>query len=358
MKKQLLALSLLALTGTQSFAQTAKQKKSFPKNTGVLSKSQVAPPSNMYSFSTFTAPYQPITGTSLTNGTKWDDPNHVVPLGFNFSFYNASGNSFYLWGASAFSFNDFDSEMIVTEGGAMWEDMCDRSYDPTVDNEGDAGGSSDISYTTTGTPGSRICKIQLDNVGFYGENDALGTSSSFVNLQMWFYEGTNDIEFRYGNISTPNKAESFANGAAGFMAGLVDSLDYNTFAFGGSNFLNGVHSSPAMVALAGNFTEVISGDIDNGRVYKFTRMVPTDVRKIQGAKNISLYPNPAKNLLHVKGNISSGAIVTVFDLTGKEVLQQNCNEPVSVSSLDKGLYLVKVTENGKEMFTGKLVITE
>jgi hypothetical protein len=66
----------------------------------------------------------------------------------------------------------------------------------------------------------------------------------------------------------------------------------------------------------------------------------------QGSNTISLYPNPAQEVL----NISSSNSITnieVYDLLGKKVATNNNTKNVNVAALGKGAYIVKVVhENG------------
>ena len=70
----------------------------------------------------------------------------------------------------------------------------------------------------------------------------------------------------------------------------------------------------------------------------------------------SIYPNPVVNELYIESEQAKIDRVEVFTLNGKQILDisfQN-NQPIDVSSLAKGMYLVKVqTDNGS--LTKKLV---
>ncbi|WP_297868541.1 T9SS type A sorting domain-containing protein [uncultured Flavobacterium sp.] len=72
---------------------------------------------------------------------------------------------------------------------------------------------------------------------------------------------------------------------------------------------------------------------------------------------LTMYPNPLKgNTLFLTSTASAAMSVQIFDLLGKEVLKSNVmNNTVNVSGLNAGVYLVKVTEEGKTA-TRKLVI--
>ena len=70
---------------------------------------------------------------------------------------------------------------------------------------------------------------------------------------------------------------------------------------------------------------------------------------------LTMYPNPLKgNTLYLTSNAAMS--VQIFDVLGKEVLKSNViNNAVNVSGLNAGIYIVKVTEEGKTA-TRKLVI--
>ncbi|GGE44200.1 T9SS type A sorting domain-containing protein [Psychroflexus planctonicus] len=70
----------------------------------------------------------------------------------------------------------------------------------------------------------------------------------------------------------------------------------------------------------------------------------------------SIYPNPAKDLLHMESQKNKIEQITIYNLNGKQVLNStyNENQPIDISNLAKGMYLVKVkTENGS--LTKKLI---
>ncbi|RTL13186.1 MAG: T9SS type A sorting domain-containing protein [Flavobacteriaceae bacterium] len=72
---------------------------------------------------------------------------------------------------------------------------------------------------------------------------------------------------------------------------------------------------------------------------------------------LTMYPNPLKgNTLFLTSTANAAMSVQIFDLLGKEVLKSNVmNNTVNVSGLNAGVYMVKITEEGKTA-TRKLVI--
>ncbi len=71
------------------------------------------------------------------------------------------------------------------------------------------------------------------------------------------------------------------------------------------------------------------------------------VTKFIDSKNkISLYPNPAKNVLNVKSDNTISKI-DVYDMQGKKVASRNNTSDINVSSLGKGIYIISVVhDNG------------
>lgn len=61
---------------------------------------------------------------------------------------------------------------------------------------------------------------------------------------------------------------------------------------------------------------------------------------------IGIYPNPATNTLTIRDKDQEIKNVRIFDVTGKQVLKTENKTTVDVSTLTKGVYLIK-TDNGK-----------
>ena len=72
---------------------------------------------------------------------------------------------------------------------------------------------------------------------------------------------------------------------------------------------------------------------------------------------LNVYPNPVSNgIVYIKSNSSDAKTVSVYDILGKQLIQKEVsNGTLDVSSLNKGVYLMKVSE-GAASSTRKLVI--
>ncbi len=67
---------------------------------------------------------------------------------------------------------------------------------------------------------------------------------------------------------------------------------------------------------------------------------------------LNIYPNPCTDKLYIEGLIAeSCATVSIFDLTGKciENIQIESGEPLDITSLDSGMYLIRIECNGNVM---------
>ena len=83
---------------------------------------------------------------------------------------------------------------------------------------------------------------------------------------------------------------------------------------------------------------------------------PTVVSEFE-RNNLSVYPNPARDIVSISG-LECDEIITITDITGRKLLQIKANTPkedIAVSHLPKGMYLVIITKDRVEKVT-KLVM--
>lgn len=72
---------------------------------------------------------------------------------------------------------------------------------------------------------------------------------------------------------------------------------------------------------------------------------------------LSIYPNPVTDgILQITSDNNEAKSITIFDLLGRQALNTNAsNNTINVSSLKTGIYILKITEDGKTA-TQKLII--
>lgn len=105
------------------------------------------------------------------------------------------------------------------------------------------------------------------------------------------------------------------------------------------------------VSLAANGNNKESGDnvLQNTKKLVLQPVVATE--EAPEAAWVNLYPSPVRDILNVELKQHFSGQLKVFDLNGKEVMQQALqqNNRFDVSSLEKGMYLAQVSVGGKEV---------
>ncbi len=74
------------------------------------------------------------------------------------------------------------------------------------------------------------------------------------------------------------------------------------------------------------------------------------------ADGVTVYPNPASTILHLEG-VDKGSIIALYDLTGRQVAQATSANEISVSHLNSGLYLLRITTAEGQVITQKITVT-
>jgi len=151
----------------------------------------------------------------------WDDGlSEALPIGFTFIYnykpytkFKVCANGFisldenFGWNEDLF-WNYFESAYRKLVIAPLWDDF--------IINDGGS-----IRYQLTGSAGNRILKIEFNDLTFWlDENERF-----HLKFQVWLYEGTNVIEFRYGDDESVNSWWSFSD--AGINIGLNDERDYS-----------------------------------------------------------------------------------------------------------------------------------
>lgn len=74
------------------------------------------------------------------------------------------------------------------------------------------------------------------------------------------------------------------------------------------------------------------------------------------ANSVKMYPNPANGVVYFSTSANDALTVSVFDVLGKQVMDaQNVQSQLNISSLNPGMYFVKMTQ-GSSSATKKLVV--
>ena len=131
----------------------------------------------------------------------------------------------------------------------------------------------------------------------------------------------------------------------------VDTVAFRT-TFAEANYIGTLVPSGAtsFVALVGNF---------NGTAQVTARSLNDLTLSVRNntINGLKVYPNPLNDgILYISTDLNEEKNVQVFDVLGKQVLNiTTSTEAINLSSLNTGLYIVKITEGGKSA-TVKLAI--
>lgn len=81
------------------------------------------------------------------------------------------------------------------------------------------------------------------------------------------------------------------------------------------------------------------------------------INKGEEIKGLAIYPNPVSNgILKITTFENAKKTVQIFDVLGKQVLSRVIHlQPLNISMLNSGIYIIKVFEKGK-VATRKLVV--
>ena len=71
---------------------------------------------------------------------------------------------------------------------------------------------------------------------------------------------------------------------------------------------------------------------------------------------LGIYPNPTGEMINFTLILPSGAVVKVFDTSGREMLHEVNPAQINVSSLENGYYILKIFENHELIFHKNIVI--
>lgn len=199
------------------------------------------------------------------------------------------------------------------------------------------------------------------NINFTNENNLLKTMS----VEMSMMEGMMKIELLKGTATYSNNllTELLMEPGENEMmpADMLDKLKIN-FTY---NAKNNMHSISYYTFDA----ETEKFQLDNKMYYVYKSNDLTDTVKsyiydvVTGIKinnqiNVTISPNPVKDMLQIDG-IQSTTQINIYDASGKMVMSKEINSEnavISMQSLSKGLYIIRI--NNKEGISFKKVIKE
>lgn len=283
--------------------------------------------------------YQPLAnGTSLNDTTIWDDEFYMLPLGFTMNVDGKTTNRISvesMVGLSTDSFGPVNAFMVTDL------DLFDRG------NAGDSVSRSPVTYQLTGTPGSRIMKLEVANAAIYEEYDLYGTNDDSVNFQVWFYEGTDVIEFRFGPSNISHYSDYYYLTGEPMM-GFIKNITIGTSNFDAFYYFTGNYLSPVIdSAKAGTgFKAGLNMHPPDSTVIRFTP-VPVGIGgTIAMLSDLQLLSNTGNSFISLNSPYNQPLDYKIVSLNGAAVqsgsIATGMNK-LDISSLTYGMHVLLVS---------------
>jgi len=208
---------------------------------------------------------------------------------------------------------------------------------------------------------------------FYAANNHLGYFQGFLNQNTFQIHSKND-NYYSADLSKPLFVIKEIHGQYTCHDVFnVNQIENRLRTITGSNqiaFVNPFSQNPDFISttaggfeLSDNSLLVNQGEIIKG-FYDFNGSKPDLGAKESNVvvsttdgfeqKKISIYPNPARDLLYVNGDYDQGVIYTIVNMMGQILLSgnQTSGEPINISSLPKGMYCFRYQNSSLKFVKG------
>ena len=294
----------------------------------------------------YSEPFNYAPGTALGTSQKWANQNSgdaiVVASGnLNYpNFPNVSGNSITFTGAGIDCFTPFTSTTSGTVYASFMVNITDMA-NITVDlTETYFAGITDAAKSYKGRmffkKNGTQYQLGFDTLNTTTNYDAtLHNTGEIVFIVMGYDFGTNVLsawinpDLSTFNASTPATLTSTPAVALTDIGGFIIRQDADA-------------KTPTMIMDELRVNTTVQG------------LLAVNAPSIKG---LNVYPNPVKNgRLTIETAANAARAIEIFDVLGKQVLGTVTNEnSIDVSALQAGIYVIKITEQGKTA-TQKLVV--
>lgn len=310
--------------------------------------------SQSYGFMKTTTTYTNlVNGSPVNDSVNWQDIDTTISVGFPFLFF---GNTYYNLDFGGMYASTISPTPAVS--GAIYP-LISISRARLVDRYRvfSSGPSfSPISYKTEGAIGNRIFKLEWRNAGFYDEFTSRFTTYDYINMQLWIYEATGNIEYHFGPNSISWGPIVYED-SLGAHHSLIPTL-----------LLSDGSMSPNSISLIGNADNPnaikgpqyrkVDGTPSNGTVYRFINGGTVSLKEFNENKEklLSIYPNPATNSisLSIDQNELISNVVSIYNTSGKLISIRGFESNISINELDQGIYFIEATTNNGKVI-GKFI---
>ena len=282
-----------------------------------------------YTFEELSGEYSDLSGSTIIDDTDYqNDAFHPIDIeGETISLYALEFN---FGGITTFVLQTLGNVRIDNDSSAIILDGL-RSLDMNIIDE-----TSQLSYLIDGEPGSYIIKAEWKNHTLVS-----GETGNFFNFQIWVYQETGIIEFRYGPRSD-NNASGYTEDTGPFI-GILYAPD-NFFSYYEKLWLSGEIDDYQIEEDPSSNFERMSGIPSEGTIYRFT---PTFLTSLvypdkEEVHEFAIVPNPATESILIQGAPEPILRVDILDLRGKVVGQYFNSNQIDIAKLDSGIYMIRI----------------
>jgi len=232
-----------------------------------------------------------------------------------------------------------DSTNVTGPQGPDWaQDMVEIYFDMNVGNLDDGLGTQESQghYQVAG-----LAKDGINSWGAGSKFAYLTDGSNYVKEAFVRWADLKNVD---GDTIAPKN-----NMQLGFDVYIVDNDRDSTAS--GRNFRDRL-----VWANWGDITETWDNADDAGIIKLSTNEIenvydyvpPVFISDIQSVGSAVVYPNPVKDILNI-GNVSEKVVVSIFSIEGKKLMQSKEGATsINISSLQNGIYLVRISDQNME----------
>jgi len=288
-----------------------------------------------YTFEELSGDYSDLDGSTIIQDANYEDDSfHFIDLeGETIALY---GLDFNFGGITTFVIQALGNVRIDNDSSAILLDGA-RSLDMNILDE-----TSQLSYLIDGEPGTYVIKTEWRN-----HTMLTGTQGNFFNFQIWVYQETGVIEFRYGPRTGDNTLGiTDENGPYVGIAYAPDNFFFYYEKLWLSGEIDDIHIEENPTALF----ERMLGIPTEGTIYRFTPtfLSTQDHFDKEELKDFAIAPNPATESIVIQGVPEPILKVDILDLQGKVISQFSNSSQIDISALDSGIYIIRVETQSRQ----------
>lgn len=289
--------------------------------------------------------YSELTGaTNISSAMVWDNENFKFPLGFSVNIDGKATSNFCFSSGQGFGPGSDTIGIVNTFSNFAAGDLVDRGLLSATPK-------SPLRHMTSGVTPNRIFKFEVSNAGFKEESYFYSTLNDSVNYQIWIYETTGVIEFRYGTSQVTHPSDYFFLGGSPLIGYSID-LNLSDTTFSKAYTLVGNSNSPTVDSFYdfSSLPPVMSSYPANGTVYRFIpKSVAASIETSSLAAKFKVYPTFTADNITVIAENNSATSGKFIDLNGRVItvlpkIQQGKNI-FDVSNLAAGSYLLEISNS-------------